>query len=90
MIKSNHLKIHAKLMILGTNNWVVLGNNPKWAFQVDNERTEYIVNILLITLFIIGSEKKQGFNSKCRSSWRGIGHWGTVACKNLELQLRNS
>ena len=77
-------------MILGMNNWVVLGNNPKWAFQVDNERTEYIVNILLITLFIIGSEKKQGFNSKCRSSWGGIGHWGTVACKNLELQLRNS
>ena len=61
MIKSNHLKIHAKLMILGMNNWVVLGNNPKWAFQVDNERTEYIVNILLITLFIIGSEKKTGF-----------------------------
>ena len=46
-------------MILGMNNGVVLGNNPKWAFQVDNERTEYIVNILLITLFIIGSEKNR-------------------------------
>ena len=79
-------------MTLGMNNGVVFGNNPKWAFQVDNERTEYIVNILLITLCIIGSERKNRvlILRKCRSSWRGIGHWGIVVHKNLELQLRNS
>lgn len=56
---SNHLKIHAKLMTMGMNNGVVPGINPKWAFQVDNERTECIVNILLITLVIVPEVKKK-------------------------------
>ena len=77
-------------MTLGMNNGVVLENNPKWAFHVDNERTElHCKHFINNSLYYTWSEKKNRvlILRKGRGSWKGIGYWGNSSSKILYYNL---